>query len=388
MYVQRINNIEQLLPYRQRWDELAGECVFRTSIWLTTWWHHYGHSKPGCDLAVFLVFNQSAPSKCHAQDATADCSSAPNIENLVAILPGYFQQTFTQGTALRLLGDGEVCSDHLNLLVAEEHSQQAAKTLADYLVLHSADWDVADFTSVDAGNAGLNHLLDELQSRDCRITRSAGQSCWSVELPATWEEFLALQSKSHRKQLRRADKRILSSDQAIWHLVQTPEQFDEAWGIFIDLHQRRRISLNEPGCFASESWATFHRDVARRLLEAGQLRLSWIELTGKPIAVEYNFASRRTTLAYQSGLDPDRLDEGPGQLSLICAIQHAIGEEHATFDFLRGDEPYKAHWRATPHDTFNVQIVPARSAARLRFQVRNYLRQAGRLARQVTNLLS
>ncbi len=388
MYVHRINSLDLLLPYCQRWDELAGDCVFRTSIWLTTWWQHYGHSQQGCDLAVFLVFNQPVPSKCHAQEGPADCSAAPNIDNLVAILPCYFQQTFARGKALRLLGDGEVCSDHLDLLVAEDHAQQAAKTLAEYLVLHSADWDVVDFTAVDANNIGLNCLVSELKLRDCQVTSSVGQSCWSVELPATWDQFLALQSKSHRKQLRRLDKRILDSDQAIWHLVQTPEQFDHAWEILVDLHQRRRISLSEPGCFASESWATFHRDVARKLLESGQLRLSWLELASKPAAVEYNFARNKTTLAYQGGLDPARLDEEPGRLSMIRTIQHAIEEGHTTFDFLRGDEPYKAHWRATPHETFDVQIIPARSAARLRFQVRNCLRQAGRLARQVTNLLS
>ena len=35
-------------------------------------------------------------------------------------------------------------------------------------------------------------------------------------------------------------------------------------------------------------------------------------------------------------------------------------------DFLRGDEPYKAHWRAKPQPSTDIRIVADRSAARLR----------------------
>lgn len=385
MYVQRINNLKELSLYCQRWDELAGDRVFQTWTWVSTWWAHYGQTQPDCDLAVFLVFDQSEPSSCHGRQ-DAPCSLDAN--RLVAILPCYYQQTFARGKVLRLLGDGEVCSDHLDLLVAEKQIEGAAKAIARYLTHHSEDWDLADFGAVEENSTGLNQLFTDLQSHGCHVTRRGGQSSWSVELPATWDEFLALQSKSHRKQLRRLDNRVLNSDRAVWHLVKTAEQFDAAWELLIDLHQRRRNSLNEPGCFASERWAAFHRDVARQLLEAGQLRLSWLELDGKPIAAEYHFATSSATLAYQGGLDPDRLDEEPGRLSMIRTFQHAMAEGHTTFDLLRGDEPYKAHWRATPQTTYDVQIVPARRTARLRHQVWSYLRHAGQVARKVTNLFA
>jgi hypothetical protein len=40
-------------------------------------------------------------------------------------------------------------------------------------------------------------------------------------------------------------------------------------------------------------------------------------------------------------------------------------------DFLRGDEPYKAHWRAAPQPTFDYRIIPNRRLARLRGRVLN-----------------
>ncbi len=168
-----------------------------------------------------------------------------------------------------------------------------------------------------------------------------------LDLPASWDEYLAGVSKSHRKQLRQLERRVLESERVRWHRVQNAAEFDEAWPVLVDLHQRRRHSLDEPGCFASRVFHDFHREVAGRLLDRGQLRLSWMELDGVPAAAEYHLADGTTTYAYQGGVDPDRLAEEPGRLSTILCLRAAIEEGHRRIDFLRGDEPYKAHWRAT-----------------------------------------
>jgi CelD/BcsL family acetyltransferase involved in cellulose biosynthesis len=50
-------------------------------------------------------------------------------------------------------------------------------------------------------------------------------------------------------------------------------------------------------------------------------------------------------------------------------LRRAIEEGHSRFDFLRGDEPYKAHWRAEPKATFDYSIVPNRRLAKIRGRV-------------------
>jgi CelD/BcsL family acetyltransferase involved in cellulose biosynthesis len=99
--------------------------------------------------------------------------------------------------------------------------------------------------------------------------------------------------------------------------------------------------------------------------------MSWLELDGSPAAAEYHVADSSTTYAYQGGVDPDRLAEEPGRLSTILCLRAAIAEGHGRIDFLRGDEPYKAHWRAAPRETFDYRIIPNRRLARLRGSVLN-----------------
>jgi CelD/BcsL family acetyltransferase involved in cellulose biosynthesis len=179
------------------------------------------------------------------------------------------------------------------------------------------------------------------------------------------------------------ERRVLESDKARWRLVHGADEFDAAWETLIDLHQRRRQSLGEPGCFASTRWAAFQRDVAPRLLAEGRLRLSTLDLDGRPAAAEYHLAGERATFAYQGGVDPQRLAEEPGQLSTICSIKQAIEEGHSRFDFLRGDEPYKAHWRATPQQALRVVAVPPRLWPRLRHRTWSGARELVRNARQL-----
>ena len=370
MHVLRVKQFESLTAYRERWNQLAEGCVFRSWTWLATWWKHYESLRPTQSLNVLLVFEEESSEK------------AP--EKLVAILPCYQSTSFTRGKVLRLLGDGEVCSDHLGMLVEPRQAQRASQAIAEHLVHQWKDWDLIDLSTIDDVDEPMNLLALALESHDCQVNRRTGLNSWSLALPASWEEFLALQSKSHRKQLRRLDKRILETGHGIWHLVKSREEFKTAWEILVDLHQRRRISLGEPGCFASDRWASFHRDVAEQLLSEGRLRLSWLELDGRPAAAEYFLAENQTSIAYQGGLDPDRLDEEPGRLSLIRVVQHAIAEGHQTIDFLRGDEPYKAHWRATSLSTTDLQIVPPRSGARWRHQAWSYLRGARKLTQELT----
>jgi CelD/BcsL family acetyltransferase involved in cellulose biosynthesis len=338
--------------------------VFRSWTWLGTWWRHYGAGRRLCVIVALADETDAAPA---------------------AILPGYVERSVVRGRVLRLVGDGEVCSDHLGLLTGRGDEVEAARAIASHLAARD-DWDLLQFEAIDADDTATMALQAALADAGCVTTVKSGERCWSIELPGGWDEFLALQSKSHRKQLRQLERRVLDAGLAQWQLVESASDFDAVWGAFEELHQRRRQSLGQPGCFASPRWAAFHRDVARRLFEEGRLRLSMVELGGTPVAAEYHLAGMGATYAYQGGVDPTRLAEEPGRLSTICSIKRAIDEKHARFEFLRGDEPYKAHWRATPTETHRLQAAPPRAWARLRHRTWTEAERIGRLAKQLTGL--
>ena len=78
----------------------------------------------------------------------------------------------------------------------------------------------------------------------------------------------------------------------------------------------------------------------------------------QPIAAEYQFFDGDTLYAYQSGIALDSGERQPGNLSLIATIQFCIERGITSLDLLRGDEPYKAHWRASPAACQDLRIWP------------------------------
>jgi len=366
MTVQVVRTYDELRALEAGWNEMSGDSPFRSWDWLATWWKHYGvlsrreHDRAMAErqLHVLAVYD-GFPVPRAAEETSA----------LIGVAPWYLDRTIVKGNVLRWLGSGEVCTDHLSLICRPEHREQVAEEVAEALTAQTEEWDRLDLGAVDADDYTMLALMAHLEERECIISRHAAESCWVLDLPATWDEYLAAVSKSHRKQLRQSERRVIESARVEWHTVTSAAEFEMAWPVLVDLHQRRRESLGEPGCFASRTFYGFHREVARRLLEHGQLRMSWVALDGRPAAAEYHFADRQTTYAYQGGVDPQRLAEEPGRLSSILCLRRAIEEQHKRFDFLRGDEPYKAHWRAEPRATHDYRVVPNRRLARLRGRV-------------------
>jgi CelD/BcsL family acetyltransferase involved in cellulose biosynthesis len=230
----------------------------------------------------------------------------------------------------------------------------------------SAAWDLIEWTGIQADDPIIDRLVGELAARGGMVHWRPGMSCWRIALQDSLEGFLSRLSRDHRKKLRETTRKLIDSGRAVLRTARDMDQLARGEKILIDLHQRRRQALGDVGRFASPRFAGFHREMMRQLLLAGQLRLHWIELDGRPVAAEYQIASGDTVYAYQSGIEPEALDQSPGRLAHLLTIRRAIQEGYRTFDFLRGDEPYKAHWRAEPWRTVEIRIAAPRASSRLR----------------------
>jgi CelD/BcsL family acetyltransferase involved in cellulose biosynthesis len=378
MQVIQISDWDELAALEPAWNALAGSVPFRSWDWLATWWKHYGNAARANDEEA-----QGFDSRQLYVLAVYDDSRQPLGGNseLIGVAPWYVDRTRMKGAVVRWLGSGEVCTDHLSFICGPEDADRVTRAVAEALSTQFDDWDWIDLGAVDGNDHTVEKLLTRLEERECLVSRQESDSCWVLELPASWDEYLAGLSKSHRKQLRQLERRVLETARVKWHPVKTPDDLDQAWPILVDLHQRRRRALNEPGCFASRLFHDFHREVTGRLLLRGQLRMSWLELDGVPAAAEYHVAGGATTYAYQGGVDPNRLAEEPGRLSTILCLRAAIAEGHKHIDFLRGDEPYKAHWRAEPQASYDYRVIPNRRLARLRGRVWNVADALGEWAR-------
>src|SRR5205809_6989184 len=107
---------------------------------------------------------------------------------------------------------------------------------------------------------------------------------------------------------------------------------------FVALHRRSR---GEKAEFMTPDTELFFRDVAETLAARGWLRLGVLSVDGEDAAVLFGFAYEGTLALYNAAYDPNRAPLSVGIACAAYAIRSAIAEGLRTYDFLRGDEPYK-----------------------------------------------
>ncbi len=327
------------------WNRLAGGVPFRRFEWFEAWWRHYG--RPGWELLLVVVEDE--------------------FGRPIGIAPFYRAGGMVRGRIVRLLGSGEVCSEYQTLLAQSGREVEVAAAIANWFDSPAAgEWDELVLSAVAQADPAVGALAAEFSRREFGVHQRRGMCCWRTALAADWEQFLRGLSSSRRARVRQLTRKYFDTGRVAVRCASQCQSWEEGFRILVDLHQRRRRSLGQAGCFASGRFAGFHAEICRKFHAAGVLRLLWTELDGRPVAAEYAFTGGETVYYYQTGLDPAARDHDPGWLGMIGSLTRAIDEGHRWFDFLRGEEPYKVSWGAAPQVTVETRIVARHGLARLR----------------------
>jgi len=344
MKVQLVESIEQLsAPDIAAWNRLARN-VFQRWEWLGSWWHGY---QSEYSLRIF---------KFTRDDQT------------IGFAPFCLMRSLTRGRTLQFLGAGKAATDHLSIIANQEDSEDICEGLVEHLLAED-DWDMLELDGIDVGDLHVSQLVQEFQSHEVEIETDHGIPCFAIELPDTWEEYVLRRSKSGRREIRDAQKRI-DSGAIRFTEAKDAVELDRDWDHFVWLHQRRRNGQGMQGCFDYPGFEPFLRRAADDLAKSGLLRLvlAWNE--DRPVAAQFAAVDEDSWSFYQSGMDPDARDLRPGACVFVHTIRESIRSQRKLYDLMRGDEAYKLRWRATERPTKRIRIYSPSAVGQLRRRVR------------------
>jgi len=318
----------------EKWNSLlhlaATNVIFLTWEWQSLWWTHM---HPGQMLV--LTFSDSQG-------------------DLQAIVPLFHSQAEDGSQILSIIGCEEI-SDYLDFVVPMPHEDAVCSQLLQFVTSSDApSWDKMQLCNLPEDSTAIRVLAKAAQKAHFRVETTVQARCPFIELPITWDGYLARLDKKQRHELRRKMRKA-EAEAASWRVIPTDSQdLALAMETFVRLH---RLSSPDKDMFMDSDMKAFFFDMAHAISKQGWLHLSFLEQRGEPIASLLSFDYNNHFQVYNSGYDAARYSElSPGIVLIGHCIRHAIESGRRIFDFLRGEEEYKYRLGATPANIYKLTI--------------------------------
>jgi CelD/BcsL family acetyltransferase involved in cellulose biosynthesis len=319
-----LRQVSEIQRVRYEWQSLFRRCgvtPFQNPDWLLPW------------IEVF------SPEKLL-------CIEVRSADRLVGLAPLLIY--CRDSTRVLALAGGGV-SDYLDLLVDPEFEVEAISAILHAALDAQEDWGVLDLTDLPDYSALLKSPFFKAEGKE-------HDTCSVLQLPTSENELLHLFSKRQRANLRNARSRLERAGKSTVEIA-TAENFCEFLQDLFTLHTSRWSERGETGVLNDHRTREFHSGTAPLLLDRGLLHLSRLRVSDRTAAVIYSLFTNQTAYCYLQGFNPDFSHVSPGTQLMFSVMTNAISHGVRNFDFLRGQESYKQHWRAENKPTYRIQLL-------------------------------
>ncbi|MFF3610417.1 GNAT family N-acetyltransferase [Streptomyces sp. NPDC002580] len=328
-----ITDEREFADLAQAWGRLYRRCAaataFQSHAWLHSWWLSYG--TPG---RLRLVVVREG-------------------DELLAVAP--LMRVRRPLPALVPLGGA--ISDYADVLLDDEHADRAAELLTAGLSA-AARTGLIDFREVRPGGAA------ERIYEHWRGPRRRLQDSLCLELPATSMDELVNRLPSSKAQRVRAKLRKLTA-LGVEQRVVAPDEVDLALRRLLELHALQWEGRKVTSEHLHERFSEHLVRSVGPMVRSGDAVVTEFRLDDTVMAVDLTLLSRRLAGGYLYGAHP-RLRERKADVAVIlldACSRHTEAGGRGALSLLRGDEPYKRHWRPEPVVNQRLLLARRRTAA-------------------------
>ena len=249
------------------------------------------------------------------------------------------------------IGSADVC-DYLDFVVASEREEDFFSVLLDDL--REQGINQLDLRSLRPDSTVLTHLVGIARNRGYKALCQPGDVSLELELPSTWEEYLAILNKKQRHEVRRKLRRLWEAGNVEHRCVEVSREVEDYVDVFLKLFS---LSRDEKAGFMNPRMESFFRSLAKAMAEIGLLRLGIIEVDKTPAAMTMGFDYNNSHYLYNSAYDPQFNYLSVGLLCKVLCIKESIEKGRKKWDFLKGGEPYKYQLGGQEIPLYNCQIT-------------------------------
>jgi CelD/BcsL family acetyltransferase involved in cellulose biosynthesis len=252
---------------------------------------------------------------------------------------------------LSFIGDASIC-DFMDVLVDPDHAHEAYDDLWQQLC--AEDWSEIELWGLMASSPTRGQIKAFAASQGYSVTEELEAVAPRLDLPDSWDAYLATLGKKDRHELRRKIRKLYESGAGVtFDVLSTQADVVASMDEFLDLHTRSRADKTD---FMTPEMEIFFRRMASAMAAEGLVRLFMLRVNGKPAASVLCFDAGSHLYLYNSGYDPEFSSLSVGLVSKALCLQWAIENGMTGLDFLRGDEPYKYDMGAKDQEIYRIRL--------------------------------
>ena len=322
-YVLTVESFDSLVScWADPGSRLKWSSIFVLPTWLKVWWQVFGS---GVELYLRAL-----------RQSDKIIGFAPLMMNKET---AYF------------VGSADVC-DYLDFVIAPGMERDFFSVLLDDLKAKGINH--LDLMPLRPDSTVLTDLVGTAQNRGYEVLCQPEDVSLEVNLPSTWEEYLATLDKKQRHEVRRKLRRLREVGNVEHHCLQLGQEVEDYMGTFLKLFS---LSRDEKAHFMTSQMESFFRSLAKAMAEVGLLRFGVIELNAQPVAMTMGFDYDDSHYLYNSAYDPQFNYLSVGLLCKVLCLKESIEKGKKKWDFLKGDETYKYQLGGREVPLYSCQIT-------------------------------
>jgi CelD/BcsL family acetyltransferase involved in cellulose biosynthesis len=345
MKVDLITDRQRFAALKPVWNQVLERSQIRhpfvTHEWISAWWDNFQHTGMPYILTV------------------KDGSSITAIAHLMldrGTMYGY--------PVRRLHGMANVYTERFELLLGER-PYESAEALCAYLKSHADYWDVFELRHVPADSPTLACLPGLAEHGGCLAGRWPSMESPYVAIRDSWDDYYKGLKKVHRADMRKRMANLEQQGPVQMEVVQSDKHLEQDFADALRLESSAWKGAQGTAIESRPDSQAFYRHVISMAAENKWLRLYFLTVGGKRIAVRIALFLHNTLYMLKSGYDPQYAPWSPAHLLCDQMLREAWDVKFAEADFLGNAERWKLSWSNGLRPHFYVFLFPPRPMPRL-----------------------
>lgn len=328
--VKVITDEEEFESLQPAWNALLANSprqdAFMTWEWQFAWWRHFGERYK---MQIITIWQN---------------------EELVGIAPLMIMERRKYGFTFHALCNFNSPYVDVGGFVFRTGDSETLFLIFSEIMKLRRYWDSFEFHGFPIQSAEVVTFSEFFRKADF-ISYNRIDKYYVIPIEETWDEYLKKISSNLRTDVRRRVKRIREAGEVRFEQL-SGEQV--RWEHFESIFQINKYG-KFPGLYQSPQEQAFQRELFERM--QSRIWINFLYLNSAPIAFRYGFLYNGRAEDWRNGYDIRQSQYAPGKVLLYFTLEDVFNRCLKEFDFLLGEETYKARWCADVHKYVNIRFV-------------------------------